>query len=255
MNRIIPLLLLKGAGLYKGRRFRDHAYVGDPINTMRIFNGKDVDEIWLLNITASLGGEETRIDVVEKIAEECAMPFGVGGGIRTIDQIRRILQAGAEKVAVNTAALENPDLIREASESFGAQSIVVSIDVRRDWLGRPRVRSRCGTQREKRDPVAWAVEAERLGAGEILLTSIDRDGTGRGYDLPLVRDVSAAVRIPVVACGGAGTWGHLAEGVRAGASAAAAGSLFVFEGVHRAVLVQFPSYRERVEILASEKSA
>lgn len=247
--RVIPVLLLRGEGLVKGVRFRDFKYVGDPINAVKIFNEKEVDELFFLDIAATGEGRVPALDLVQRLADECYMPFGVGGGIRTVEQARDLLKAGAEKVSINTAAVADPSLITRIAEKFGNQSVVVAIDVQRGWLGGEKVYARNGGEKTARDPVAWAAEAQRLGAGEILLTSIDRDGTGDGYDLDLIRRVCAAVSIPVIACGGAGSVEHLREGLRAGAAAVAAGSFFVFHGRKRAVLINFPTEQERAALV------
>jgi cyclase len=244
-NRIIPVLLLDGKGLVKGRHFKDFKYVGDPMNAVRIFNEKDVDELFFLDITATREERIPMIEMIEQIADECYMPFGVGGGIRTIEHIRDILRSGAEKVSVNSVAVENPQLIRNASEMFGRQSIVVSIDVKRNWRNKYVVYTHSGTKKTKLDTIAWAIKAEELGAGEILLNSIDRDGTGSGYDLDIIKAVSDSVEIPVIACGGAGRYHDLISAIDVGhASAVAAGSLFVFHGKHRAVLISYPKDNE-----------
>jgi len=242
LPRFIPILLLKNGGLVKGVRFTAHNYVGDPMNAVRIFNEKNVDELFLLDITATAEHRAPDPAIVQQIADECYMPFGIGGGIHTVEQMRALLRAGAEKVSINTAAIENPQLIQDASREFGAQSVTVAMDVVRNWRGRYTVRSRAGSRKTNLEPVAWAQRVAELGAGEILLTSIDRDGTGQGYDLALTRAVADAVNIPVVACGGAGTTADLDTVVTEGhAAAAAAGSLFVFHGPHRAVLINYPS--------------
>ncbi len=250
--RIIPVLLLKSGGLAKGIRFREFKYVGDPMNAVRIFNEKNVDELFLLDVTATQEGRTPSTDMVQRIADESYMPFGVGGGLRTVAQMRDLLRAGAEKISINTAAVETPEVIREASENFGRQSVTVSIDVKRDWRGRAEVYTRSGTQKTGRDPVDWAQQAEQLGAGEILLTAIDRDGTGAGYDVPLIRAVADAVKIPVIACGGAGKYADFVEAIQQGcASAVAAGSFFVFHGSHRAVLINYPGEEMWEQALAS----
>ncbi len=249
LPRVIPVLLLRGDGLVKGAKFRDFKYVGDPINAVKIFNEKEVDELFFLDIAATSENRIPSLDLVQRLADECYMPFGVGGGIRTVEQARDLLKAGAEKVTINTAALADPSLITRIAETFGNQSVVISIDVQRTWLGGEKVHARNGTQKTALDPVAWALEAERLGAGEILLTSIDRDGTGEGYDSDLIRRVASAVRIPVIACGGAGAVEHLRDCLRAGAAAVAAGSLFVFHGRKRAVLINFPTEQERTALV------
>ncbi len=237
--RVIPTLLLKDAGLVKGARFKNHKYVGDPLNAVRIFNDKNADELFLLDITASSRGTTLDADFIQRVADESYMPFGVGGGIRTLEQIGRLVRAGAEKVSLNTSALERPDFVREAASTYGSQCIVVSIDAQRDWLGRSRVFSHGGSRKTPWDPADWAQRVEDLGAGEILLTSIVNEGEGRGYDLDLVSTVARSVGIPVIASGGAGRMEHFCEAFEAGASAAAAGSMFVFKGGHRSVLIQY----------------
>jgi cyclase len=249
--RVIPSLLLRGEGLVKGINFKDYTYVGDPINAVKIFNEKEVDELLFLDILATREHRKISRDLVQKIADECYMPFGVGGGITTVEEIRDLLRAGAEKVCLNSAVLENPGLITAAARIFGSQSIVVSIDVKKGWTGGYTVYGQAGTAKTKREPVAWAQEAARLGAGEILLNSIDRDGTGAGYDLELLRQVAAAVSVPVIAAGGAGKLEHLAAAVyEGGAAAVAAGSFFVFHGRRRAVLINFPTKAELAQLFA-----
>ena len=248
--RVIPCLLLRGEGLVKGVRFKDFKYVGDPINAVKIFSEKEVDELLFLDISATAAQRIPSPEFIQTIADECYMPFGVGGGIRSVEDIRRLLSAGAEKVSINSAAIENPDLIREASEIFGVQSIVASIDVKRRWNGGYRVYTRNGTRNTGLDPVKWAVEVEQLGAGEVLLNAIDQDGRMNGYDLKLIKAVTEAVNIPVIACGGAGKLQDLGDALHKGrASAVAAGSLFVFHGPKRAVLINFPSAEELDSIL------
>lgn len=246
LPRIIPCLLLRGRGLVKGVKFKDHTYVGDPINAIKIFNEKEVDELIFLDITATAGQRIPPLDLVQTIADQCLMPFAVGGGITSVQHVRDILSKGAEKVCLNTAAVEHPELITAASETFGAQAVVVSIDFKKNWRGKYETYIRCGSKPVGRDPVDLAAEMEALGAGEILLNGIDRDGTGSGYEIEIIRQVSEAVHIPVIACGGAGGKEDLAAGLRDGhASAVAAGSLFVFHGRRRAVLINFPSKTER----------
>ena len=239
--RIIPVLLLHNNGLVKGIHYRNHKYVGDPINAVRIFNEKGADELFILDISATKRGGIADPGFIERIANECYMPFGVGGGIRSITDIRQLLRAGAEKVSINTAAIQRPELIKEACEKFGSQSITVSIDVKRTWRGNYCVYSHSGTIKTSLDPTKWAVEVALFGAGEILLNSIDRDGTRNGFDLELIKKISSAVDIPVIACGGAGNIVHFSQAIeQGGASAVAAGSLFVFFGPHRSVLIQYP---------------
>jgi imidazole glycerol-phosphate synthase subunit HisF len=249
LPRVIPVLLLSGKGLVKGVQFSKHSYIGDPINTVQIFNAKEVDELIFLDITATAEKRIPSLDVIQRIADQCLMPFSVGGGIKTIKDIRDVLSAGAEKVCINTAAMEDPYIIKQAADNFGRQSLIISIDVRADKNGVYNVYSRCGTKKTGQDAVAVAREMAQLGAGEIMINSIDRDGTMMGYDLPLIQHVCQSVSIPVIACGGAGNNDHLREAILNGhASAAAAGSFFVFHGNRRAVLISYPSIQELMDI-------
>lgn len=242
--RCIPCLLLRGDGLVKTVRFGKPRYVGDPINAVKLFNDLEVDELFFLDILATREGRAPDFDRMRGIVSQCFMPIGYGGGVRSVEHARRLFGLGVEKVVLNTAAAEVPNLISELARTFGSQSIVVAIDVKRDWFGRPRVFVRCGRRNTGLDPQQWARKVEMDGAGEILINSIDRDGTMEGYDLDLIRAVSRAVRVPVVASGGAGSISDLSEAIGAGASAAAAGSMFVFKGPHRAVLINYPSQAE-----------
>ncbi|WJR76366.1 AglZ/HisF2 family acetamidino modification protein [Bradyrhizobium sp. NP1] len=243
-TRVIPTLLLRGAGLVKTTGFRNPVYVGDPINAIRIFNEKEVDELVLLDITASRTGKGPAFATIENIASECFMPVAYGGGIGSVEHIRKILGTGIEKVVINSAALRNPELVREAAREFGSQAIAVSIDVKRRLFGRYEVYGDGGSKATGHDPVAYARTMQDLGAGEILLASIDRDGTMTGYDVDLVSRVTAAVGIPVIASGGAGKVADFTAARRAGAAAVAAGAMFVFHGPHRAVLITYPSQAE-----------
>lgn len=250
LARVIPILLLKGSGLYKTVQFDKATYVGDPINAVRIFNDKECDEIVVLDIQASTAGSGINLPLLEDIAGEAFMPLCYGGGVRSLDDLRRLFDVGIEKVSINTRAVENPDLVAESARRWGSQSIVVSIDVRRSRPGKYRVVTGGGRNDTGLDPVEHAVASEQRGAGEILLTSVDREGTAKGYDLDLTRRVSEAVRVPVIAHGGAGDLGDVAEVLRSGcADAAAAGSLFVFQGPHRAVLISYPTPQERAAVL------
>lgn len=248
--RVIPCLLLKGPGLVKTVRFKDAKYLGDPINIVRIFNDKEVDEIVLLDITATPENRGPQFDMLKNIASEAFIPLAYGGGIRSMEDVRALLSIGIEKLILNTSAVENPSLVRDVAEHAGSQAVVVSVDVKKSTLGNYEVYTRCGRKRTGLDPVKHAVTMEKWGAGEIFVNSMDRDGTMQGYDLELTRRVSEAVNIPVVTCGGAGNVQHLAEAIKLGhASAAAAGSIFVFHGPLRAVLISYPSPQELKALL------
>ncbi|MGI8402137.1 MAG: AglZ/HisF2 family acetamidino modification protein [Gemmatimonadaceae bacterium] len=240
--RVIPCLLLRNQGLVKTVRFKNPTYIGDPTNAVRIFNDKEVDELAFLDITAARDKREPQFELLARMASECFMPLSYGGGVRTIQTMRKLFALGIEKIAVNTAAVERPGFVREAADFFGSSSVVVSIDARKRRLGGYEVVTLGGQRKTGLDPARFAATMEREGAGEVLLNSVDRDGTMTGYDLDLTRMVSSAVGIPVIACGGAGSLEDLGKVIsEGGASAAAAGSLFVFHGPHRAVLITYPS--------------
>jgi cyclase len=242
--RVIPVLLLHQEGLYKTVQFSKPAYIGDPVNAVKIFNEKEVDEILVLDIHASRQGKAPDYAKLEEIAGEAFMPMGYGGGIRSVADIRRTIFSGYEKVVLNTAAAQLPALVREGSALVGAQSIVVCIDYKKNWLGRPRVYSHGGTQDTGKHPLDFAREMEDQGAGEVILQSIARDGTFTGYDLEMIHQVSSAVHIPLVACGGASAIDDFVLAVQAGASAVAAGSVFVYRSAMRGVLLNYPSAEE-----------
>src|SRR5436190_5936613 len=243
-TRAIPCLLLRNQGLVKTVKFANPTYLGDPVNIVRIFNEKEANELVLLDIMATKEQRGPNFELLADIAGEAFVPLAYGGGVRTIDAVGRLFRLGFEKIVINTYAAENPSFIHSAASRFGSQSIVVSIDARKSLLGGYEVYTHGGAERVRLDPVAFAREMEQMGAGEIMITSVERDGTMQGYDLELIRNVASAVAIPVIACGGAGRIGHFTEAVQAGASAVAAGSLFVFQGRHRAVLISFPTSEE-----------
>jgi cyclase len=240
--RVIPVLLLKRDGLVKSVKFKDYKYVGDPFNAVRIFNEKGVDELAILDITATKEKRKPDIKKIREIAGEAFMPLSYGGGITTIKEVKEIFFNGIEKVILNKAAVKKPQLITQVAERFGNQSVVVSMDVRKSFFGKYKVYTGNGTENVNLDPVAWAQECERRGAGEILLNTIERDGTYKGYDLALLKQVAGAVSIPVVACGGAGSMHDFQSAIKEGdASAVAAGSMFVFQRPHNAVLISYPT--------------
>jgi cyclase len=239
--RIIPVILLSDSGMVKTKKFNSPIYVGDPINAVRIFNAKEVDEIIILDIDATRYGKGPNFERIEQIASEAFMPLGYGGGVNTTQQMERLFRIGIEKVVINTAIHENRSLLHEASKIFGSQSIVASIDVKKDILGRYNVYSRCGNKKIDIDLNSYISFVQEQGAGEIILNSIDKDGTMSGYDLKLISKVSFKLSVPLVALGGAGSVKHLDEALQAGASSVSAGSLFIFHGRHKAVLLSYIS--------------
>lgn len=240
-TRVIPCLLLRGHGLVKTRKFADASYIGDPVNAVRIFSEKEVDELVVLDIDASREAREPDYALIAEIAGECFMPMAYGGGIRTLEQIRRLIRCGVEKVVINSAAIDDMQVVREAASVFGSQAVVGAVDVKRTLFGGLRVVGKSATVEAKCKFEDHLARLQAAGAGEILINSVDRDGMMAGYDLELIRSAARCVTVPLVACGGAGTPQHLLEAREAGASALAAGSMFVFHGKHRAVLISYPS--------------
>ncbi|NOX51709.1 MAG: imidazole glycerol phosphate synthase subunit HisF [Gammaproteobacteria bacterium] len=240
LPRIIPILLIQNGVLVKGKNFKKHRYIGDPINAIRIFNDSQVDELIVLDITAN--GNLIDVEQVKTFCGECFMPLAVGGGIRTTEEARGLLRSGAEKVILNSAFFSDPRFIKKLSDEFGSQSIVVSIDYKHTGLFSKRdlVFTNCGKKKTSLAPLEAAKRAEQAGAGEIMITSIDREGSYSGYDLETLISISATVTIPIIVNGGAGITTHLLDAVRNGASAAAAGSMFVFHGPREAVLISYP---------------
>ncbi len=242
--RVIPVLLIHKGGLIKSVKFKDYKYVGDPINAVKIFNEKEVDEIAVIDIDATRENRGPDIKKLTEIAGEAFMPMAYGGGITTVEQIKEIYYNGIEKIIINKAAVESPDLITQAAKLFGSQSVTVSIDVKKHFLKGTRVYTDNGKTNTGLTPEEFAKRMENTGAGEILLNSIDRDGAFGGYDYELISKVSSATGIPVIACGGASGIDDFKKAVQSGASAVAAGSLFVFQLPHRAVLISYPSQQE-----------
>lgn len=239
-TRVIPCLLLSGRGLVKTERFQNPKYVGDPINAVKIFNEKEVDELLLLDISVRRDRRLIQFEWIEEIVTEAFMPVGYGGGVRTIEDIRRLFDLGVEKVVLNTAVFDSPDLVRLAVQEYGSQSIVGSVDVARNWMGRRVVRVDCGRRKVGMTLEEYIDTTVSLGVGEVILTSIEREGTFKGYDLELVKLVSDRLSVPMVANGGAASFSDFKKAKEAGASAVAAGSLFVFHGKYRAVLISYP---------------
>ena len=228
-KRVIPCLDVTDGRVVKGTKFLNLRDAGDPVECAKMYDAQGADELVFLDITASSDGRATMVSVVERTAEQCFMPLTVGGGIRSVEDFRIMLRAGADKVSVNTSALQRPELITEGAEAFGSQCVVVAVDAKRDGPGKWRVYTHGGRKATERDAIEWVREAERRGAGEILLTSMDADGTCGGYDLELTKAVSEAVEIPVIASGGAGELEHLADVLERGkADAVLAASIFHF---------------------------
>lgn len=239
--RVIPVLQYQNQGLVKTINFKNPKYVGDPINAVKIFNDKEVDELAFVDITATREKKEPDYARIKELAEECFMPLAYGGGITTTDQIQKILSLGVEKVIINSSAITNQKLISEAAALFGSQSIVVSIDIKKKFIGGYKVHYYSGEKSIAETPMEFAKQMEKLGAGEIIVNSIDRDGTYKGYDMELLKNITSTVSIPVIALGGGNSFDNLYAAVKeGGASAVAAGSLFVFHGPHRAVLINYP---------------
>lgn len=242
----MPCLLMSNGALVKTVRFKSPTYVGDPVNAVRIFNQKEVDELVLLDIEATTHHRGIDYETLEKVVSECFMPICYGGGVNTLEDMRRLFSLGVEKISLGAAAFENPDLIRQASAEFGSQAIVVTLDVRKGLLGGYSVRTHQGRKDTRLHPVEAAKNMEKLGAGEILLNLIDRDGTWSGFDLKLIREVTNAIGLPVIVCGGAGSLQDVRSAVTEGrASAVAIGSMAVFQGKDLGVLIKFPTRKEQ----------
>lgn len=239
---------MKDGGLVKTRNFKSPVYIGDPINALRIFNEKEVDELVLLDISATIQNRDPNYSHLMEIVSESFMPLGYGGGIKSLDQIKKLFNTGLEKIILNSSSL-NFDLISKAASIYGSQSIVVCIDVRKSIIGKYMVYTHAGTEKQKVSPDLLAKSVTNAGAGEIIIQSIDKEGTMNGYDLALVKKVSESVDVPIVALGGAGNLSHFYEAIyKGGASAVAAGSYFVYKGKHRGVLINYPSFETIKEL-------
>lgn len=244
-TRLIPVLLLSEEGLYKTRQFKDPRYIGDPINCVRIFNEKEVDEIIFLDITATKQGKPPQVDFVDAIAKECFMPFSYGGGIRDLRTADRILSNGAEKIILNSILFENLCLVEDMAKHFGSQSIVASLDVKKQLWGGYKLYSHGGTKVHQHNLLTFCHDLSEAGVGEIMITSIHQEGTQKGYDISLIDAVMKNTDLPIIAHGGAGSLDNMVDLVnKTGVSAVAAGSFFVFQGCHNAVLITYPSHKE-----------
>lgn len=249
--RIIPCLLVKDKGLVKTVNFKKPKYVGDPINAVRIFNEKEVDELMVLDIDATLEKREPDYTMIQHLAEECRMPLCYGGGVTASGQVERIVQLGVEKVAISSAAIENCDLVTEAAESVGNQSVVVVLDVKKSLIGRRyEVWTHNGSRNTRSCPSEVALQMEKAGAGEIVINSIDNDGRMKGYDFTLVERIRESINVPLTVLGGGGSLDDIGQLIHTyGAIGAAAGSLFVFKGVYRAVLINYPNRAEKEALI------
>ena len=250
-HRVIPCLLLSGEGLVKTRKFQSPSYVGDPLNAIRIFNEKEVDELIVLDIDATRQGRSPDFARIEQVASECFMPLCYGGGVSTVEHAKRLFSLGVEKVSIQAAALDDLSLVSRIADQFGSQAVVVSIDIKRNLLGRPRL-----YQASKRETLAkpwqgFLQKAAEAGAGEILLNAVDKDGMLAGMDLALIGEACGICDIPLIASGGASSVEDMRAAVDAGASAIAAGAMFVYHGPRRAVLITYPSYSQLQTLLDS----
>lgn len=249
MNRLIPVLTIAGDKLVKTLRFKNPNYIGDPVNAVKIFNDKMVDEMVLLDITATKEKRAPNYVKIEEICSEAFMPFAYGGGVQNIEQIQKLFQLGIEKVVLNTVLATNLNLVKEAVAIFGAQSIIASIDVKKTLLGKYTAYTHSGRKKVKNPLNDYLQSVVAAGVGEIFLNSIDRDGTYQGYDLTLIQQLSEAVDVPLVACGGAATLADFKKGIESGASAVAAGSFFVYRGKSKGILINYPDPSELKQLV------
>jgi len=249
--RIIPCLLIKDNGLVKTVQFKDHKYVGDPINAVKIFNEKEVDEIIIVDIDATVYNREPDYKLIEALAAECRMPLCYGGGVKTVEQAQKIFSLGVEKVSISSEAVLNPNLLTEIGNRVGSQSIVVVLDVKKSKSGNYEIWTHKATKNTGKDPVEFAKEVERLGAGEVVINSIDADGMMKGYDMELIDKIRNAINLPLTVLGGAGTLKDIGSLIsKYKVVGAAAGSLFVFKGVFKAVLINYPKPSEKAALLS-----
>jgi len=254
--RIIPCLLVHNRGLVKTRQFTGPTYVGDPVNAVRIFNEKEVDEILVLDIDATVKGHEPNYELIAQLAAECRMPLAYGGGVKSVEQVERIIGLGVEKVAISSAAIADPDFIMAAARKVGSQSIVVIADVRACDKGGYQVFTHNGTVKTGQTPVELSSMVEEAGAGEFIVNNIDRDGMGNGYDLELVAQCRAACGLPMTVLGGAGSLDDVMALISSSPIiGAAAGSLFVFKGRYRAVLINYPDHRTKENLITNSKQS
>lgn len=248
--RIIPSLLIQDNGLVKTVNFKNPKYVGDPINAVRIFNEKEVDELAIFDIDATAKGLEPNYSLIERIANQSRMPLCYGGGVKTLEQAQRIFGLGIEKIALSSAVLQNPKLITEIAERVGSQSVIVVLDVKKKLFGGYEVYTHNGKKATGINPFKFVEEAQKLGAGEIVINSIDQDGVMKGYDMGLIEKVREKISLPLTVLGGAGTLNDIKQVIdKHGIIGVAAGSLFVFKGVYKAVLINYPTFEEKEKLI------
>jgi cyclase len=246
--RIIPCLLLHNNGLVKTVQFKNPKYVGDPINTVRIFNEKEVDELMIIDIDASVKNIEPDYKLIEKLARECRMPLCYGGGVKTLEQANKIFTLGVEKIAISSVVLSNPEIVTAIADRVGSQSVVVVLDIKKTSEGYE-IYTHNGIKSTRKNAIELASEMQRLGAGEIVINAIDQDGMMNGYDFELIRTIRKIIHIPLTVLGGAGTLTDISDLIKEhGIIGASAGSLFVFKGIYRAVLINYPNYEEKENI-------
>jgi imidazole glycerol-phosphate synthase subunit HisF len=254
--RIIPCLLVQDKGLVKTVGFKDPKYVGDPINAVRIFNEKEVDELMVLDIDATRDNREPDFKMIENLAAECRMPLCYGGGVKTVEQAQRIFELGVEKIAISSVAIENPDIVAKIAKRVGNQSVIVVLDVKKNFWGKYEVFTHNGKKNTNKSPMDLAKQFEKLGAGEIVINSIDNDGMMKGYDMNLIDKVRESITLPMSVLGGAGSLKDIAQLIgKHGIIGAAAGSLFVFKGVYKAVLINYPTRLEKDELIKNNYRA
>lgn len=251
--RVIPCLLLKHTGLVKSVQFANHRYIGDPINAVRLFNDLRADELIFLDIRASAEKRTIDPELIQMIGDETNMPFTVGGGVRSLKSIELLIKAGAERVCINTYALEHPDFIREAADEFGSSTIVACIDVKRNWWKKELVYEHVNRRTNSLPPLDYALQLAENGVGELIVQSVEQDGMMTGYAVELVKQIASMVAVPVVALGGCGSFDDIRQIVTEGqASAASAGSMFVYHGPRRAVLINFPTQAELQQLVSKQ---
>lgn len=251
-KRVIPCLLLHRGGLHKTEKFKSPTYIGDPLNAIKIFNEKEVDELMFLDIDASVHGKDPAYKMIEDIASECFMPLCYGGGVKNVDQMKKIFAIGVEKISISTQAVLNPNLINEAANIFGRQSVIVTIDIKKDFWGKRKVYIYNGKKNTNLNPLEFVRHVESLGAGEIVINSVDNDGVMKGYDINFLHEIKAITKVPIIALGGAGSLNHIKEVLeKSKVDAVACGSMFVYQGPLKGVLISYPSNKKIKELLES----